>query len=452
VLPFENLTGDPEQESLSDGLTQDMISELGRLQPGRMSVIGHVSVMRYKNSGTPLEQIGRELGVGYVLSGSWRKEGARVRISAELIQVRDQTQLWNEMYDREMSGMLDLQTEVAGKVAGALALKLLPGDEARLARVRTIDPEAYEAYLKSVHFRETLSKEGYDAAERYLELALEKDPNYAAAWAGLSRVWGGRQQMGWAPSNVASRKTKEAAAKALALDDTEVEAHRALAGLLTWLEWDWSAAGREWERVLELDPGNADSLSSYSHYLMHVGRKDEAMAMIEKALDSDPFNVKIQCFYAMDLNFAGRYNEAIAAARKALGMQRNLQLALRALITAYFAKGMSAEALAMEKERCAGDAELLGALEKGYAEGGYPGAWKRLADAHAARFREPGALQTYHLANLYLFAGDRERVFEWLEKAYEERNRNMPYLPLHFASLSDDPRFQDLVRRIGLPI
>ena len=257
--------------------------------------------------------------------------------------------------------------------------------------------------------------------------------------------------MGWAPSNEASRKTKEAAAKALALDDTEVEAHRALAGLLTWLEWDWSAAGREWERVLELDPGYADSMASYSHYLMHMGRKDEAMAMIEKALESDPFNVKILCFYAMDLNFAGRYNDAIAAARKALGMQRNSQLAQAALITAYFAKGMSADALALEKERCAGDAELLGALEKGYAEGGYPGAWKRLADTHAARFGNPGALQTYHVANLYLFAGERERVFEWLEKAYEERNRNMPYLTLNFASLSSDPRFHDLVRRVGLP-
>jgi serine/threonine protein kinase/Tfp pilus assembly protein PilF len=451
VLPFENLTGDPEQELLSDGMTQEMISQLSSLHPARMGVIARTSVMRYKKSGVPIDQIGRELDVAYVLEGTARREGERVRISAELIQVRDQTQLWSKTYEREATGFLAMQSDIARKVADALALKLLPSEEAQLAKARTVSPEAYEAYLKSIHYREMLSKEGYDAAERYLNLALEKDPNYAAAWAGLSRVWGGRQQMGWASSKEASLKTKEAAAKALELDDTEVEAHRALAGLLTWLEWDWGAAEREWKLVLELDPGYADSLSSYSHFLMHMGRKDEAMAMIEKALELDPFNVKIQSFYAVDLNFVGRHDEAIAASRKALGMQPNSPLAMTALMTALFAEGMYDEALALEKERCAGDAELLEALERGYAEWGYRGAWKRLADAHAARFGKPGGIQTYHLANLYLHAGDKERAFEWLEKAYVEHNRNMPYITLHFDSLRSDPRFQDLLRRMKLP-
>lgn len=408
--------------------------------------------MRYKKSGVPIDQIGRELDVAYVLEGTARREGERVRISAELIQVRDQTQLWSKTYEREATGFLAMQSDIARKVADALALKLLPSEETQLAKARTVSPEAYEAYLKSIHYREMLSKEGYDAAERYLNLALEKDPNYAAAWAGLSRVWGGRQQMGWASSKEASLKTKEAAAKALELDDTEVEAHRALAGLLTWLEWDWGAAEREWKLVLELDPGYADSLASYSHFLMHMGRKDEAMAMVEKALELDPFNVKIQSFYAVDLNFVGRHDEAIAASRKALGMQPNSPLAMTALMTALFAEGMYDEALALEKERCAGDAELLEALERGYAEWGYRGAWKWLADAHAARFGKPGGIQTYHLANLYLYAGEKERAFEWLEKAYVEHNRNMPYITLHFDSLRSDPRFQDLVRRVGVRI
>jgi len=452
VLPFENLTGDPEQEFLSDGMTQEMISQLSSLHPARMGVIARTSVMRYKKSGVPIDQIGRELDVAFVLEGTARREGERVRISAELIQVRDQTQLWSKTYEREATGFLAMQSDIARKVVDALALKLLPSEEAQLARARTVSPEAYEAYLKSIHYREMLSKEGYDAAERYLNLALEKDPNYAAAWAGLSRVWGGRQQMGWAPSKEASLKTKEAAAKALELDETEVEAHRALAGLLTWLEWDWGAAEREWTLVLEIDPGYADSLASYSHFLMHMGRKDEAMAMIEKALELDPFNVKIQSFHAVDLNFVGRHDEAIAASRKALGMQPNSPLAVTALMTALFAEGLYDEALALEKERCAGDAELLDALERGYAEWGYRGAWKRLADAHAARFGKPGGIQTYHLANLYLQSGDKERALEWLEKAYAEHNRNMPYITLHFDSLRSDPRFQDLVRRMKLPV
>ncbi|OGD28945.1 MAG: hypothetical protein A2028_00820 [Candidatus Aminicenantes bacterium RBG_19FT_COMBO_59_29] len=451
VLPFENLTGDPEQEFLSDGMTQEMISQLSSLHPARMGVIARTSVMRYKKSGVPIDQIGRELGVAYVLEGTARREGERVRISAELIQVRDQTQLWSKTYEREATGFLAMQSDIARKVADALALKLLPSEEAQLAKARTVSPEAYEAYLKSIHYREMLSKEGYDAAERYLNLALEKDPNYAAAWAGLSRVWGGRQQMGWAPSKEASLKTKEAAAKALELDDTEVEAHRALAGLLTWLEWDWGAAEREWKLVLELDPGYADSLSSYSHFLMHMGRKDEAMAMIEKALELDPFNLKVQSFYAMDLNYVRRYDEAIAVARKILKMQPNTPLGITTLMTAFFAKGMYDETLALEKERCAGDPELLRALDQGYAEGGFAVAKKRLADTLAARFGKPGGVSPYHLANLYLHAGDRARVFEWLERAYAEHNRNMPYLRLHFYSLRDDPRFQDLVRRMNLP-
>lgn len=451
VLPFENLTGDPEQEHLSDGLTQEMISQLSSLHPERMGVIARTSVMQYKKSSAPIDQIGRELGVAYVLEGSARREGDRIRISAELIQVRDQTHLWAKTYERETSGLLALQSDVARRVAEALALKLLPSEEARLAKARTVSPEAYEAYLKAVHYREMLTKDAYEAAERYLNLALEKDPNYAAAWAGLSRVWGGRQQMGWAPSKEASRKAKEAATKALELDETEVEAHRALAGILTWLEWDWEAAERAWKRVLELDPGHADALSSYSHYLMHMGRHNEAMARIERALELDPFNVKIQSFYAVDLNYVRRYDEAIAAARKALSMQHNTPVAATALMTALFAKGMYDEALAAERERCAGDRELLEALEQGYAEGGFAGSKKRLADTLAARFGKPGGVQTYHLANLYLHAGDRERAFEWLERAYAEHNRNMPYLVLHFDSVRDDPRFQDLVRRVGLP-
>jgi TolB-like protein/tRNA A-37 threonylcarbamoyl transferase component Bud32/Flp pilus assembly protein TadD len=452
VLPFENLTGDPEQEYLSDGLTQEMISQLSSLHPAKMGVIARTSVMHYKKSATPIDQVGRELGVAYVLEGSARREGDRVRISAELIQVRDQTQLWAKTFERETVGILALQSDVARQVADALAFKLLPSEEARLAKGRTVDPQAYEAYLKSLHVREVLTKDGYDAAEGYINLALEKDPNYAAAWASLSRIWGGRQQLGWAPADMASRKAKEAAAKALELDDSEPEAHRALAGILTWDEWDWPAAEREWKRVLDLDPGHADALASYSHFLMHMDRKDEAMKRIDRALELDPFNVKLQSFYAVDLNYAGRYDEAIAVARKTLGMQGNMSVAGTALMTALFAKRMYDEAFAFEKERCAGDGELLDALNQGYAEGSYAGAWKRLADAQAARFGKPGGVQSYTIAKTYLYAGGRDRVFEWLEKAYAERNRNLPYIALHFHSLRDDPRYKDLVRRIGLPL
>jgi TolB-like protein/tRNA A-37 threonylcarbamoyl transferase component Bud32/Tfp pilus assembly protein PilF len=451
VLPFANLTGDPEQEYLNDGLTQEMINRLGRLHPTGLNVIARTSVMRYKDTDTPVDQIGRELGVDYVLEGSAQREEGRVRVIAGLIQVKNQMQLWTETYERETSGILALQSEVARRVAGALALKLLPREQARLAGVRTVDPEAYEAYLKAVHYREQLTRESYDAAERYFNLALEKDPNYAAAWAGLSRIWGGREQLEWATSQEASHKAKAAALKALALDDTETEAHRALAGILTWEEWDWEAAERAWKRVLELDPGHADALASYSHFLMHMGRKEEAMKRIEKAMELDPFNVKIMSFYAMDLDYAYRYDEAIAAARKILSWQPNTPVARVALMTALFATGRYDENLAAERERCTGDRVLIEALDRGYTEGGFTGAKKRLADTLAARYGKPGGVSSFHLANLYLHAGDRDQVFKWLERAYAEHNRSMPYLRLHFNSLRSDPRFQNLVRRVGLP-
>jgi len=452
VLPFENLTGDPEQEFLSDGLTQDMISELGRLQPARMSVIGRASVMRYKKSGTPLEQIGRELGVGYILGGSCRREAVRVRISVELIQVRDQIQLWTETYEREMSGLLALQSEVARKVAGALALKLLPGDEARLAKARTVDPEAYEAYLKGTRSRDSMTKDGFDEAERCFNLAIEKDPGYAAPWAGLAGLWTSRLQLGIASREEGLTKAKSAALKARDLDDTETEARRVLAAILTWLDWDWPAAERAWDRLFEIDPDNAMGLPGYSHFLLVMGRQDEAVAKIERAVELDPYSIRTQSFYAIVLMHTRQFDDAIAVARKVLNAQPRNGVALNALADSLFMKGMYDDLLAMLREEWGKDPEVAHAVEQGYAEGGFAGANKRFADALAARYGKPGGLTAYPLANYYARAGDKERTIEWLEKAYEEHNNNLPYMrtPV-FDAVRDDPRFQDLVRRVGLP-
>jgi TolB-like protein/tRNA A-37 threonylcarbamoyl transferase component Bud32 len=452
VLPFENLTGDPEQEFLSDGLTQDMISELSRLQPARMSVIGRASVMRYKKSGTPLEQIGRELGVGYVLGGSCRRETVRVRISVELIQVQDQTSLWTETYEREMSGLLALQSEVARNVARALALKLLPGDEARLTKTRTVDPEAYEAYLKGIRFRESMTKDGFDEAERHFNLAIEKDPGYAAPWAGLAGLWTSRVQLGMALREEGLIKAKSAALKALALDDGEIEARRVLAGILTWLDWAWPAAERAWDRLFEIDPDNAMGLPGYAHFLMVMGRMDEALAKSERAMELDAYNVRTQSFHAQVLLGARRYDETIAMARKALSVQPGTHVAVTALTGALFMTGRFGELMDLERERWADDRELIGALEEGYQEAGYTGAITKFSGVFAARYGKPGGPRGYHLANCFARAGDKERTIEWLEKAYEEHDNNIPYTGLNplFDLVRDDPRYQDLVRRVGL--
>ncbi|HSL85172.1 MAG TPA: hypothetical protein VLF66_20555, partial [Thermoanaerobaculia bacterium] len=352
----------------------------------------------------------------------------------------------------EMSGLLVLQSEVARKVAGALALKLLPGDEARLARVRSLDPEAYEAYLKGVQQRSAMTRAGFDEAERCFNFAIEKDPGYAAPWAGLSAVWVSRLQLNMAPREEGLIKAKSAALKALALDDGEIEARRVLAGILTWLDWDWAAAERAWGRLFELDPDNAMALPGYSHFLLVTGRLDEAVAKSERAMELDPYNVRTQSFHAQVLFHVRRFDEAIAAARKALDVQPS-EVARTALTDSLFMKGAHAEFMALERARWASDPELAEVLEQGYAAKGVLGAEMSLAEALAARYGRPGSVSAYTLANYYARAGDKEGVIEWLEKAYLEHNNNLPYLRTPVFDLArSDPRFEDLARRIGLPV
>ncbi len=452
VLPFANLSSDPEQEYFSDGLTQEMIVRLGRLHPQSLSVIARTSVMRYKKGDAPIDQIGRELNIDYVLEGSARREGSRVKVTAELIQVKNQAQLWAETYEREMAGILALQNDVAGKVAGALALQLLPSEQAQLARGHTVDPEAYEAYLRGTHYRHTMTKEGLEAAERYFTLAMEKDPNYAAAWAGIAGVWTARQQMGITPPKEAFSKAKEAAHRSLELDPDECEALRVMAGILTWGDWNWRDADRAWKRVFAINPDYTPALSTYSHFLMVMGRQDEALASIERALELDPFDIKALSFHSLLLLFVRRYDEGLAAARKALKLQSDNPVARSALIGTLFMEGMFDELMAIERSRWAKDGNLLEALEQGYGEGGYPISQKRLADALAARYGKPGGVTAYTLANFYARAGQRDRVIEWLERAFDAGDGNMPYLGLPvFDLVRSDPRFQSLRNRIGLP-
>jgi TolB-like protein/predicted Zn-dependent protease len=452
VLPFVNLTGDPEQEYLSDGVTQEMITQLGRLHPEGLSVIARSSVMRYKEGDTPVDQIGRELNVAYVLEGSARREGDRVRITAELIDTGNQTQLWADSYEREMSGILAVQSEVAQEVAEALALNLMPAEQARLANARTVDPEAYEAYLKGSQYWIKMTPGDLDTAEAYFNVALQKDPEFAAAYAGMTWVWACRNQMGYVEPGEAVPKMKAAALQAISLDDTLADSHYALAALKTWHEWDLPGAGQEWERAVELNPAYADGLAMYSHYLAIMGRTDEAMAEIDRALSIDPFNVTIHSFRAVDLLLARRFDDAIAQARKALSMDPRNPVASSALVVALVAQGMTSEALPLIKDRFKdyGIPGFEAALDRGFAEAGFAGAMKRGAEALAAT--DIVGLRG-EVADFYVLAGDLDRAMEWLERAYEARNPNLPYIGAGpwYEPLRSDPRFQDLLRRMNLP-
>ena len=271
VLPFSNLSGDPEQEYISDGLTQEMITFLGSLHPESLGVIARTSVMRYKKTDTPIEQIGRELNVEYVLEGSARREGSRLRIAAELIEVKDQTLLWADSYEKEISGIHALQNDVAREVAKALALKLLPSEQARLATARPVDPEAQEAYFKGFFYFGKGTPGDLDIAEKYFDLALERDPSYAPPYAGRANIWLWRNQMGLLSPEEAGPKAKAAALRAIELDEYLAGAHEAMGSVRFLIDWDWDGAREFYLRAVELNPNLAYAQVIYAHLLLIMG-------------------------------------------------------------------------------------------------------------------------------------------------------------------------------------
>ncbi len=454
VLPFANLTGDPEQEFLSDGLTQEMITHLGCLHPQGLGVIARTSVMRYKKSEASIDQIGRELGVDYVLEGSARREGSRVRVSADLIQVRDQTQLWGDVFEREMSGILALQSEVAENVAKALALKLLPSEQARLAKARPVNPEAHEAYLRGSYHSIKMTPGDLDVAEKYFDLSLEKDPSYAPAYVGRAWVWLVRNQFGLAPHEEAGPKAKAAALRAIELDENSAGAHEALASVRMLIDWNWDGAWGSWRRTLELNPNVASAQALYAHFLAIMGHGEEALIHSERAVVLDPFNPLFHGWYAAVLYSQRRYDAAIASAREAQRFQQDHPVATSMLWYAYEKKGMEKEAIEAAKA-CArvmyNDPRIEAPLDEGYAQGGYAEAMKRGAEFLIARIPETFCLPG-DIAMFYAMAGEKSKSLDWLEKGLDIHDPGMPYLGMpYFDDIRPEPRFQDLLRRMGLP-
>jgi len=456
VLPFANLSGDPEQEYLSDGLTQEMISQLGRLRPETLSVIARTSVMHYKKSETPIDQIGRELNVDYVLEGSAQKEGSHVRVSAELIKVKDQTQLWADTFEREMSGILALQSEVARKVAESLALKLLPAEKTLLASARPVNPEAHEAYLRgSYQFMKFVSPGDLDIADKQFDLALEKDPSYAPAYVGRAWVWIIRNQWGWSSPEEARPKARAAALRAIELDENSAGAHEALASVRA-MEWNWDAARESWRRSLQLNPNVATAQGGYAWFLMVTGLGEEAVIHSERAVELDPLNPLVRSWYAFALYSQRRYDEAIAAAREALHLQPGFPVATNALMYAmHEKKGMEREAFEAAKELARvtySDPKVEAALDEGYAEGGYSEAMKRGAEALVARLPGTFCLPS-DIAMFFAMAGDDSKALDWLEKGLEIHDPALPFIddPL-YDSLRAEPRFQALLRKMNLPV
>ena len=449
VLPFINASGDADQEYLGDGIADEMITQLGSLRPDALSVIGRTSVMRYKKTDKPLDQIARELGgVDYILEGSAQRDASRVRITARLIRASDQKQVWAQPYEHDLSAIMMIQSELAKSVAQALALTLLPAERDRLASARTVNPEAHEAYAKGSSLWKTLRPADVDAARRLFDEALVKDPSYAQAYEGLAWVWLARQQIGMLNTEAAP-KAKAAALQAVALDGQSSGAHEALASVRTWCEWDWAGAEPEWRRALELNPNSANANAYYAIYLSHRGAAGEGLSHIDRALGLDPFNALYHNMRAMVLIYLRRYDDAMAANQTSTALQPGFGFTVAQWI--YILKGMRDEQLVDQRLRVARDPKQLAAFERGLAEGGYEGAQRRIADVLASRFGK-SEFDAVGIALRYLDAGDKNRAGEFLNKAYDIRDKWLPYIgmPL-WDPLRSDPRFQALLRRIGLP-
>lgn len=444
VLPFENLSGDPEQEYFSDGLTEEMITELGRLQPERLGVIARTSAMQYKKKGGNLRRIADELGVDYVLEGSVRREGDRVRISANLIAARDQTHLWAESYERDLAGILSLQKDVAVAIARQIELKLTPQQQARLAGGRPVKPEAYEAYLRGRELYRRWDEAYFDSAAEYLQKAVQADPTFAPPYATLAQVYSTDMRYSWEERHLLAETT---AAKALELDDGLAEAHAAMGLVKLRFGWDWAGAEQEFKRAIELNPNSEEAHTNYGYYLVLMGRIDEGIAEFRRAIELDPLNILPNERLAWAYMKARRFDEAIILLLELKRLEPDAHVVGYQLGIAYAHKGMYREALAeVERVKCT--------LECGWVlavSGRHQEARKlinELIELSRRKYVDPG-LMAVTCAGL----GEKDEAIKWLEQSYRLRGRFMIYLKsVHeFDPLRDDPRFQALLRRMNFP-
>jgi len=460
VLPFENLTGDVGQDYFSDGLTEEMIGQLGQLDPQRLGVIARTSIMHYKHTQDSVQQIGRDLGVQYVLEGSVRREANKVRISAQLIQTKDQTHLWSRQYDRELGGMLSLQGEIAREAADEIQLTLGSGHKLlALDRKPAASPNSYEAYdlyLKGRYFWNKRTLEGFQQAAQFFQQAIAKDPNYAPAYAGLADTFALMSSWSMAPQNEFMPKARAAALKALAIDETLAEAHTSLALIAENYDYDWQTAEKEYQQAIELNPNYTTAHQWYAECLMWQGRFDEALRKSERARRLDPLSVIIATDQGAILFYSRQYDQAIEQLRVVLEMQPDFSRAHGLLIGAHVQKGRFEDALRqIEAFR-----QFLGGIpwdDMAYVQG----RWGRKAEARQAlakfeqmvrRGQLPLTSLTPGLLLAYLGAGRKEEAIALLQKAYAEHSNAVVGIKVDpiYDPLRSDPRFQDLLRRVGL--
>ncbi len=452
VLPLQNLSGDPSQDYFSDGMTDELITELGQISDLR--VISRTSAMSYKGTRKTLPQIAQELNVDAVVEGAVLRSGNQVRITAQLIMAPADKQLWAKSYEGDLRNTLTVQSKVARAIAEEIRMKLTPHEQAVLNNANVVNPQAYEAYLKGRYFWNKRTADGLSKAIDYFDEAVQWKPDYAQAYTGLadSYALAGDWKYGLLAPTEAYPKAKAAAGRAIALDSTLGEAHISLALCLNNFDWDWNSAGREFTRGLELSPGYAIGYEWYGWHLAGLGRHSEAIAQVEKAVTLDPLSPSIGADLAEELLVASRLDEAVEQSRKTIALDPFFASAHYVLGQAFVQKHAYKEAIAeLQKaiDLSPGSTAFTANLAYAYAVSGMRDeAVKLLNDL---KTRPPKVFSNApEIAMVYVGLDDKDQAMTWLEKAYAERFSPWVLMRPCFNPLRSDPRFQDLIHRVGL--
>ena len=453
VLPLENLSGDASQNYFSDGMTDELITDLAQISALR--VISRTSVMVYRGARKPLPQIARELHVDAVVEGTVLRAGDRVRITAQLIDAVTDKHLWSQSYEGELRDTLALQDRVARAIAEQIRINLTPREQAALKSVRVVNPEAYESYLKGRFFWNKRTAESLRVALAYFNQAIEEDPNYAQAYSGLADTYAllGDWQYAVMIPTQAYPKARAAALKAVQLDSELGEAHNSLAFVLDGFDWDLDAGGREFRRAIELSPGYATAHHWYAWHLALLGRYDEAIAEMKKAENLDPLSLIINADLAELLVIAHSYDESVKQSRKTIEMDPNFAMAHNQLGQAYLQQHLYEQAFPELQKAVQLSAEsptCIANLARAYALSGQRDAALKLLDG-LKKTSTPGYSRASEIAAIYVSLGDTNEAMTWLEKGYAERFNPGVLIRPGFDPLRSDPRFRELAHRIGLP-
>ena len=450
VLPFENLTGDPSNEYLADGLTEETISQLGRLKPDQLGVIARTSVMGYKHKDERLDQIGRDLSVQYVLENSLRESGNHIRLTTQLIQVKDQTHLWSQDYDYPVKDFLTVEDDLSKAVAHEIRVRLTSKQQAELAQTHPVNPEAFDAYLQGYSFFQRSTDKDADMAAKYYERATQLDPSYALAWVGLSRARHRQANIGQIPAEEGDRLARDAVERALSLNPNLAEAHAQMGRIKRLVDFDWAGADASIQRAVELEPGNPENVRLASFSAAMLGRFDEGLQLARRAVDLDPLNSHSWGQLGETEFLIGQLDEAAADSKKALDLNPDDVPAHTKLSQTYVMQGRPQDGL-REIERVGYDPMRTFLYAITYQALGRKKESDAVLGEYIAKYH---ASDAYQIAEVYAFRNQPDEAFEWLGRAYAQRDSGLigtKVDPL-LKNLHNDPRYAAFLKKLNLPI